>query len=73
MGKRGPKPRTAAEHIARGSYRACRHGPRPQEIERGPSAWDLLALPEPPVTDAELPQEEREAAALERMGWKLPG
>jgi hypothetical protein len=31
MGKRGPPPRSAAEHYRRGTYRRDRHGPLPEE------------------------------------------
>ena len=73
MGKRGPKPKGVEHHIMTGNYRPGRHGPRPHELERGPSPWDLLALPEVMETDATLPQDEREAAAFDKMGWKSPG
>jgi len=45
MGLRGPKARSAAEHIARGTFRADRHGPRPATAEDGAiaAAWRMLA------------------------------
>ena len=61
--------KSVEHHIMTGTYRPCRHGPRPCE-NNGPSIWDtVLALPDAPPKDATLPQEELEAAALPKMGW----
>jgi P27 family predicted phage terminase small subunit len=53
MGRRGPRPKPAAEHKRRGSYRADRHGggiltgempAKPEELsERASEEWDRLA------------------------------
>jgi hypothetical protein len=68
---RGRPPKPTALHLIHGTWRKSRHGPRPDRTApAGPSIWDtFLALPEI-KTEAELPQEEREAAALDKMGWR---
>ena len=48
VGLRGPKPRSVEEHIARGSYRPSRHGPKPQPAK---AEWEnyrkmILRLPD---------------------------
>ncbi len=70
----GGRPRKSVEtHIAQGTYRRDRHGPRPKAVAEPSAIWDtFLALPDTPPTSATLPQEEREAIALAQMGWKLP-
>jgi hypothetical protein len=51
MGRRGPPPRSAAEHYRRGTYRRDRHGPLPEGVGPGSpklaSSWPRL--PEEPV------------------------
>ena len=72
----GGRPRKPVEvHVAQGTYRRDRHGPRPNAVAPPSAVWDeFLALPDaPPPTDAQLSREEREAIALRAMGWKLPG
>ena len=54
MGRRGPPPRSAAEHYGRGTYRRDRHGPLPEGVGRGfpklVSTWPRLpGDPEEPV------------------------
>jgi hypothetical protein len=49
VGKRGPKPMGAAAHIARGTYRRDRHGPKPDTVSPEEQAkrdvWAALRLP----------------------------
>jgi hypothetical protein len=77
VGLRGPKPRSVEEHIARGSYRRSRHGPKPERSLEATDpytddwikeAWRLLRLPGGPPRPLSLdPIEE----LLEREGIEV--
>jgi hypothetical protein len=67
MGRRGPKPKGAAYHQLRGTYRPSRHGPKPAPAE-GEGAWPAeLKLPHLAVRPLD-PIEE----ILQREGLPLP-
>jgi hypothetical protein len=59
MGLRGPKAKSAAYHLARGTFRADRHGPRPRPPDAKSAVWELLKLPPTRWDDAtrEIPPE----------------
>jgi hypothetical protein len=69
MGLRGPRARSAAYHLARGTWRRDRHGPKPAETAkaREPNPWDLLRLEDMPRPRALDPIEE----LLQREGIEI--
>jgi hypothetical protein len=68
MGLRGPKPRSVQEHIARGTYRPARHGPRPQSSDAENPWKTILRLPDGPPASRKLdPIEE----LLQREGIEI--
>jgi hypothetical protein len=77
VGLRGPKPRSVEEHIARGSYRRSRHGPKPERSLEATDpytddwikeAWRLLRLPGGPPRPLSL---DPIAELLEREGIEV--
>jgi hypothetical protein len=52
------------------TYRPVRHGPLPIKRTAASVIWDEFLTPPEVQTDATLPQEEREAIALDKMGWR---